>query len=154
MDCVLEDTPLQYHSSHLWCTLKTWQQIQHTVIQSLTMEMIWMLLLAVGHSLLIQKLRQPPSQLQVTVTLVATVTQLQVMVTIVAFNVLILMCKQEKALFISIQHVLSENWLLDVASWGFQMSVLRKLCICISYSSLWSWFLAWIANHWLCSLWK
>ena len=34
------------------------------------MEMIWLLLLAVGRSLLLQKLHQPPNQLQVTVTLV------------------------------------------------------------------------------------
>ena len=70
MDCALDHTALQYHSHHLWCTLKTWHQIWHTAIQSLTMEMIWLLLLAMGHSLLIQKPPQLPSQQQVMVTLV------------------------------------------------------------------------------------
>ena len=39
----------------------------YTAIQSLTMEMIRLILLAVGHSLLLQKLQRSPSQLQVQV---------------------------------------------------------------------------------------
>ena len=68
------------------------------------MEMIWLLLLAVGRSLLLQKLllqklHQPPSQLQV-------------MVIIVVVNVLICICKKENLLN-NIQHIILENLLLD-----------------------------------------
>ena len=63
------------------------------------MEMIWLLLLAVGRSLLLQKLHQPPSQLQVTVTLVVV-------------NVLIRICKKENLLN-NIQHIILENLLVD-----------------------------------------
>ena len=64
------------------------------------MEMIQLLLLAVGHSQLTQKVHQPPSQLQVTVT--------RVMFKVV-FSALIPIYKQGKTLFISVQHVLLEN---------------------------------------------
>ena len=78
------------------------------------MEMIMLLLLAVGRSLLLQKLHQPSNQLQVTVTLVVfTYTYVQTKVYLIHYY---------------IQHVLLESWLLDMASWILQMSVLLDRC--------------------------